>query len=196
MHTPQWIAFGLCGLLWLPQAAAQLHHDLDVSLQPGSGSIEVLDTITLEDDRPASLTFALHPALTPRLQSGNARLVELPQGTDDHDSETPRPPGSAARRYRLDLARGENRFTLRYGGRITDDPQGRDDVHTKSAGETGDIISPQGVLLSGASAWYPRIDGGMITFDLKVHLPAGWKSMSQGELLALPPDADGTPAEH
>ena len=58
----QRLVCGLTGLLWLPWvAAAQLHHALDVVLQPGTHSFQVMDTITLPEGSEGPLIFALHP---------------------------------------------------------------------------------------------------------------------------------------
>ena len=176
--------------------AAPVHHSLDVTLQPDTAGIEVRATVTLPDDHPSSLTFALHPALQPQLQDSKAQLVELPQGSDSGPSAINQSTAAAARRYRLDLAAGENSFTLHYTGSIAHALQSRGEEYARSFQETQGIIAPQGVFLSGASAWYPQIDDTLITFDLEVRLPPGWKSMSQGERLDVPPAGGSSPGEH
>jgi len=176
MQQQRSFIIGLIGLLWLPWAgAADIHHTLDVMLQPATAGIEVRDTITLPETQPSSLTFALHPALQPQLLSGNAQLVELPAVEPSS--------GLSARRYRLDLASGERRFTLHYSGSIAHSLQSRGEEYARSFEETRGIISTQGVFLSGASGWYPLFDDALLTFDLDVHLPDAWHSMSQGESL-------------
>ena len=166
-----------------------------MTLQPDTAGIEVRDTVTLPDGHPSSLTFALHPALKPQLQSDNARLVELPQRTDSSAPAFSQSTGISPRRYRLDLAHGENSFTLHYTGSIAHALQSRGAEYARSFQETQGIISPQGVFLSGASAWYPHIDDTLVTFDLEVHLPTAWKSMSQGEHLDRQPASGSTPGE-
>ena len=79
--------------------------------------------------------------------------------------------GIAPRRYRVDLAPGKSSFTLHYTGSIAHSLQSQGEEYARSFEETQGIISPQGVFLSGASAWYPQIDDRLITFDLVVHLP-------------------------
>ena len=190
------IVWLLC-LLWLPLVAtAQIHHSLDVSLQPDTAGIEVRDSVTLPEGHPSSLTFALHPALQPELLSGSARLVELAPRTDNSPSALNPSAGISPRHYRLDLAPGENSFTLHYSGNIAHTLQSRGEEYARSFQETQGIISPQGVFLSGASVWYPHIDATQVTFDLKVHLPKAWKSMSQGEHLDTRPATGSRPVEH
>ena len=190
------IVWLLC-LLWLPLVAtAQIHHSLDVSLQPDTAGIKVRDSVTLPEGHPSSLTFALHPALQPELLGDSARLVELAPRTDNSPSALNPSAGISPRYYRLDLAPGENSFTLHYSGNIAHTLQSQGEEYARSFQETQGIISPQGVFLSGASVWYPHIDATQVTFDLKVHLPKAWKSMSQGEQLDTRPATGSRPVEH
>jgi hypothetical protein len=190
------IVWLLC-LLWLPLVAtAQIHHSLDVSLQPDTAGIKVRDSVTLPEGHPSSLIFALHPALQPELLGDSARLVELAQRTDNSPSALNPSAGISPRYYRLDLAPGENSFTLHYSGNIAHTLQSQGEEYARSFQETQGIISPQGVFLSGASVWYPHIDATQVTFDLKVHLPKAWKSMSQGEHLDTRPATGSRPVEH
>ena len=190
------IVWLLC-LLWLPLAAtAQIHHSLDVSLQPDTAGIKVRDSVTLPEGHPSSLIFALHPALQPELLGDSARLVELAQRTDNSPSALNPSAGISPRYYRLDLAPGENSFTLHYSGNIAHTLQSQGEEYARSFQETQGIISPQGVFLSGASVWYPHIDATQVTFDLTVHLPKAWKSMSQGEHLDTRPATGSRPVEH
>ena len=116
---------GLICLFWLPWAAtAQVHHDLNVTLQPDVAGIEVHATITLPDTHPSSLIFALHPALEPQLQGDKAQLIELPQQTDNSQPAL-HPTAISPRRYRVNLAPGENSFTLHYTGSIAHALQAR-----------------------------------------------------------------------
>ncbi|MGB5180345.1 MAG: M20/M25/M40 family metallo-hydrolase [Gammaproteobacteria bacterium] len=201
MQKQRGFIVGLICILWLPFATAdpsvtQVHHALEVTLQPDMAAIEVRDTITLPQGHPSSLIFSLHPALQPQLQGANARLVELPQRADSKMPAVNPPAGLEPRRYRLDLAGGEHRFTLHYSGSIAHTLHSRGEEYARSFEETRGIISPQGVFLSGASAWYPLLDDTLVTFDLEVSLPEAWKSMSQGESLDPQPATGGAPTEH
>jgi hypothetical protein len=197
MQQQRGFIVGLICIFWLPwTAAAPVHHVLDVTLQPDTAGIEVRATVILPDSHPPSLTFALHPALEPQLQGDNARLVELPQRNDSSPPALQPSTGISPRRYRLDLAPGENSFTLHYTGSIAHALQSQGEEYARSFQETRGIISPQGVFLSGASVWYPHIDDSLVTFDLEVHLPQGWKSMSQGEHLDMQPASGRMPGEH
>jgi hypothetical protein len=53
--------------------------------------------------------------------------------------------------------------------------------YARGFAETEGTIQAEGVFLSGASNWYPAPENGaLVTFDLTVHLPAGWDAISQG----------------
>ena len=149
MQQQRGFIVGLIGLLWTTwAAAAPVHHSLEVTLQPGTAGIEVRDSVSLPPGHPPSLTFSLHPALTPTLPDGNARLVELAPQTDRNQPVMQAAAGSAPRRYRLELAPGENSFTLHYTGSIAHALQNRGEEYARSFQETRGIISAQGVFLS------------------------------------------------
>ena len=197
MRTQRGVIVGLICMLWLPWVAtAQVHHSLDVTLQPDTAGIEVRDTVTLPEGHPSSLTFTLHPALKPTLLSDNARLVELAPRAGSSPPALNKPAGISPRHYRLELARGEHSFTLHYTGSIAHTLQSRGEEYARSFQGTQGIISPQGVFLSGASVWYPHIDDTQLTFDLEVRLPETWKTMSQGEYLDTQPVSGRGPGEH
>jgi hypothetical protein len=186
-------------LVWAPwTAAAPLHHDLDVVLHPDTHSIEIRDTITLPDDGTDSLIFALHPELLPELLSTDADMTGLPAGTGSHLPALNISADNSAiipKRYRVKLASGTNRLTLRYKGKIRHALQQQGEEYARSFQQTQGIISTQGVFLAGSSFWYPHVDTALITFDINVQLPAGWKSMSQGERKRQVA-ADTTVSEH
>jgi hypothetical protein len=64
--------------------------------------------------------------------------------------------------------------------------------YARSFHETRGMISPEGVFLAGSSHWYPHVENRLLSFDLELHLPAGWSGMSQGDRLALPDDTHST----
>jgi hypothetical protein len=162
-------------LLWLPvPGSAELHHALVVRVDPDQHSIEVRDTITPGGDGAAGVEFALHPDLTPDRVGGGAPLVELGRASS---SDT----GLAARRFRVELAPGQQQFTLRYRGRIVHTLRQHGGDYARAFRETPGTIAPEGVFLSANSFWYPRVADQRLTFDMELQLPQGWSGMSQGE---------------
>ena len=174
--------------LWLPAlGSAELHHALVVSVDPDQHGIEVQDTINTVGDGAAGVEFALHPELTPELVGEGARLVELGRASS---SDT----GLAARRFRVELATGQQQFTLRYRGRIMHALRRQGEEYARAFRETPGMIAPEGVFLSAGSFWYPRVADQLLTFDLEIRLPKGWSGMSQGERSAGEAD-DGSRRE-
>ncbi|MDT8386025.1 MAG: M1 family aminopeptidase [Thiogranum sp.] len=156
-----------------------MHHQLDISLDPAASHIEVRDTVTLPPGAPRVLDFALHPHLEAQLTDPEGQLEELPAGTESGASQ------SAAelrpRRYRLRLPAGTQHFTLRYAGRIAHPLQQQGEEYARSFEQTRGVISSEGVFLAGSSYWYPQFANELMTFDLRVQLPAEWRGMSQGQ---------------
>jgi hypothetical protein len=182
MYLKRRIIIGLVLLVCLPWSAhAGLHHDLVVFLDLDNATIEVRDTLKLPPDRPSSLIFSLHPGLEVQLLNDNAKLTELTSKAAHLLAQSEQSHGIYPRRYRVDLANAENSFTLHYKGSIAHALQNQGEEYARSFQQTQGIISPQGVFLSGSSVWYPQVDDGLISFDMKLNLPQDWKSMSQGE---------------
>jgi hypothetical protein len=176
-------------LLWLPPAAgAPVHHALVVGIDPERGAIEVEDSIELgAGAASAGPVFALHPALVPELAGAPGRLLELPQsGAADVAGDALVP-----RRYRVQLAPGVTRFTLRYRGRIRHPLQQQGEEYARGFRETHGVIGAEGVFLSAASYWYPRFGDALLSFDLQLSLPPGWSAMTQGERVGETVSADG-----
>jgi hypothetical protein len=181
MHLKPAFIIGLVLSLWLPwNVLANPHHDIEVRLDLQNAAIEVRDTVTLPEGDSSSLTFRLHPALQVKLLSDNAKLTATSLHSDGEDGDSRQTNTIIPRQYRVDLVNGARQFTLHYQGSIAHALQSHGEEYARSFEQTPGLISPQGVFLSGSSAWYPQIDGDLISFDLTLHLPDGWKSMSQG----------------
>ena len=182
MHIKPNLIIGLFLSLWLPWfALAVPHHDIEVRLDLEKAAIDVRDTIKLSEDHASSLTFRLHPALQVKLVSDNAELTDISQRSNVKNHGAHKSNTIIPRQYRIDLANGARQFTLHYQGSIAHALQSHGEEYARSFEQTPGLISPQGVFLSGSSAWYPQIDDDLISFDLKLHVPDGWKSMSQGQ---------------
>ncbi len=181
--SPSWCSVWLACLLWLPaHANAAVHHALDVTVDTGHGYIEVTDTITVAGDSTRKLEIALHPGLTPEMQTDGVGLTAIGRYADAHppaqaDATEDGAPEPA--RYRIELPAGQTRFTLRYHGQIQHELQQAGEEYARGFRETAGTITPQGVFLAGSSFWYPHIAGELLTFNLSLRLPQGWYGMSQ-----------------
>ena len=153
-------------LLWVSAAVTAqtnpgMTHRLQVTLEPATGSIRVVDQITLPNLSRQTPPFALHRAFRPRTAQG--AITELPHDGDD-----------LLRHYRITLERPSREVEIRYEGRL-----GVADERTMG-GMPRATVEPAGVYLDGSSAWYPRFDGPITAFTLEVDGPPGWQTVSQG----------------
>ncbi len=156
---------------------AVIHHDIKITLYPDSRRFIAEDTITLPDQPHngpnREISFELHRGLAPSIKTPDVHM----SAQSSEASESGLPPLVF---YRVALPAGLNTFTISYGGTIN-----RPDVpiaagQAQSFIENPDMISENGVFLSGDSCWYPIFDNEMITFTVRVALPVGWDAVSQG----------------
>lgn len=157
-------------LFVLEAAGSQVEHRLQVVLEPETSSLAVTDTITWPAPPQTDPVFELHAGLDPQAL-GDAKLARLGRRSGSVPYE----------RYRLELARGQRRATLRYSGRLHHplDEAGQG-VGRRRQGTPG-YIAGDGVYLSGASGWVPAfVPARPLTFDLAVRVPDAWHAVSQG----------------
>ena len=166
------VTFAYAGLAAAATQSAAIHHDIELRLDPSGGTLEVRDRISFAEPFSSSrreLVFTLNAGLVPAVEDPGARLSRT-----QADFESDR-----VNAYALKLSTGNDAVTLRYRGRLAQWP-GTD---AEAPGNAGDQVGRDGVLLTGASHWYPRFRGELISFSLRVRLPEGWTAVSQGERL-------------
>ncbi|TCT21520.1 hypothetical protein EDC35_104379 [Thiobaca trueperi] len=146
-------------------ATPLIEHQLEVSIDPVAGRLQVQDQMGLPDDEN-EWTILLHSGLDPQVTAGHAELTAL--GNREHLT--------AYRLRRLD----PGPVTLSYGGRIRHDLESIDEGMGRVRQWSRGSIGPDGIFLDGSSGWYPRIPDSLQRFRLQVQLPAGWTSVSQG----------------
>ncbi len=154
-------------------AAPVIHHDLNLSLDPKNGRLIGRDTVTLPDElitERHEVSFSLHAGLHLTLKGKQFELISLDVSHI----------GVPVQRYRLHLAPGNRRFTLRYTGAIQHRLARPDDSYGKTERATPGVISADGVYLTGRSYWYPHFADTLSTFSMEVALPVGWRAVSQG----------------
>lgn len=157
-----------------------MHHDIAATIDPDRHRLVADDTITLPSAAASdtTLTFRLHRTLEPRLLSAGAELsaLTMPDNADE------------PARYRLRLSAGTSSVRLHYEGTIR-----HDSAAARAAPESiRGAITPEGIFLGGTSHWHPDFDEATTTFDLLLHLPAGWDAVSQGERVLHERNDDGT----
>jgi hypothetical protein len=154
-------------------AAPQVHHDLEITLQPAEGRLKVQDTIIL----PApvlSTEFSLHKNLRPAPGPG---FTLTPMGEATAQAPVP------VSYFRVAFTAPTDRFTLSYEGVIQHSLEQMSQDYGGDLAQTPGLITADGVFLSIASRWFPLFGDEQLTFSLCAKLPPGWSSVSQGSAL-------------
>jgi hypothetical protein len=172
-----------------PAQKSFVHHDLTVAIDPPTHRLKVHDRIDVPGALvTAPVTISLNAALNVQAVSGGLTLLPIRsrlQGSnsgidrDDHDPAA-RVPVTA---YRIEGAVPGQELTaeLDYEGVIDYAVQDSGSEYARAFSESPGLIEPKGVYLAGSTLWVPRLSDGLITYTLAVELPAGWKSVSEGE---------------
>ncbi|KAA0589869.1 M1 family peptidase [Azospirillum oryzae] len=148
-----------------PAGAAPLHHDIDLTLDPGAGRIEAVDRLTLS---AGIQSLRLDPALTLE----EARAGDKPVAVDRRGD-----------RLVLTVPEGSGPVTLRYGGRLPGFTAG-----------TGLALDGEGAFLPGLGGWLPdpaRASEEPPTWRLSVRVPAPYVAVATGRLVEEGRDAAG-----
>jgi len=162
MNLSKTLCFLVAVFLFAPvqsRADTLLHHDLDVKISPVAHRLEASDKLSFPSGK--ELVFYLNTDLT--LDTPPPNVLQI---TNDKNTAVP------VNAYRITPDKGQTSITLHYSGVIQDD--------SEDADESAGVIAEQGVFLSGASAWYPYVEGRYLSFNMHVTLPDGWLSVSQG----------------
>jgi aminopeptidase N len=167
-----------------PQSAV-VHHDLVVTLDPPNHRLKVRDRIRIPG-AAVTATISLNADLSVQA-AGGPRLVPVRsrvQGTDtgmDRDAS-----GVPVNVYRVEGATPGQELTLdlQYEGAINFSVRQSGGEYARSFSQSPGLIEARGVYLAGSTYWVPRVDDALVTYTLAVELPAGWRSVSQGERTA------------
>ncbi len=183
-------------------AAATVHHDLEVRIQPDQNSLQVVNRVSFLDavtpDENGAYRFVLHAGLEPKVATPGWRL-QLQDGPAEAgflginattDTVSENVPLDA---YLL-IPEGESPgpVELVYGGVIHHELATQGEEYQRSFSETPGIIDDRGVFLAGASFWVPTFGDGLMTFDLVVGgLTPPWDVVSQGRRTYHEVDSEG-----
>lgn len=174
-RNANWFVSAVCLVLILNAvpafAGGPVHHDLTVTLVPGAHRITAKDVVTFPTDFPDRIEFLLHAGLDPSSPTPGVRIVKAREISEAVPLEV----------FTLFLPSGMKSFVLEYQGTINH-PLGQENKgQARGFQDTPGLISREGVYLSGASFWYPRLhETVMETFTLEVRLPSSWDAVSQG----------------
>lgn len=160
-----------------------LNHSLDISVDIKAGTIEGTDIITYKDRledidlliRNNSEVLSVFiggseinftTIATDATPSGLIRIkAELPEG--------------------VDTAKG---IRIRFRSIFPSIESARQEIRRGVAHVRDGVIGEEGVFLPSSSFWYPQEESGPASFDLKVRLPAGYTSVSEGERMSAKRD--------
>src|SRR5262245_61838014 len=167
----------------LAQPAPAVHHDLVVTLDPPNHRLKVRDRIRI----PAAVAAAdisLNADLSVQAASGGPRLATIRSRVPGADTGMDRDaPGVPVNVYRVEGANPGQELTLelQYEGAINFSVRQSGGEYARSFSQSPGLIEARGVYLAGSTHWVPRLGEALMTYALTVELPAGWKSVSQGE---------------
>ncbi len=166
-------------------------HALTIELLPETHRLIAVDHMTVELGAGPIEQLAFSLAASLQVLQIRASLESQPiKVTWTTEAETPLlPSGSQGQRVlvRLERAIPSGRtLTLRwrYEGIINDPPREPRHLRFVTPSETSGHIGPEGVYLSGETAWYPDLAGSLATFHLWVTAPRGWVAVTHGRELS------------
>jgi len=133
------------------------------------------------------LTISLNADLNVQAAPDALKLVPVrsrTQGSDPGmDREASRVPVNV---YRVEGAIPGQDLTgeLSYEGVINHAVQQSGGEYARAFSQSPGLIEARGAYLAGSTHWVPAVGDALMTYTLAVELPAGWKSVSQGERTA------------
>jgi aminopeptidase N len=172
-----------------PAQSPVIHHDLVVTLDPANHRLKVRDRIRIPGAFvSAPFTVSLNAELNVQAVSGGLRLLPVRSRVPGSDSGMDRDDHDPASRVPVNLYRVEGAMPgqeltaeLDYEGVINFAVRQSGGEYARAFSQSPGLIEPRGVYLAGSTYWVPRVGDALMTYTLAVELPAGWKSVSQGE---------------
>jgi aminopeptidase N len=168
-----------------PQSTV-VHHDLVVTLDPPNHRLKVRDRIRIPA-AVAAATISLNADLSIHAVPGGPRLVTTRSRIPGADTGMDRDaPGVPVNVYRVEGANSgqELILDLEYEGAINFSVRQSGGEYARSFSQSPGLIEARGVYLAGSTYWVPRVGDALVTYTLAVEVPAGWRSVSQGERTA------------
>src|SRR5258708_1874507 len=173
-------------------ASPVIHHDLSVTLDPTNHHLTVRDRIRVPGELGAApCAISLNADLNVQAASGGLKLFPVRPRVPGSQSGVDRDDHDPASRVPVDVYGVEGAIPgqelsgeLNYEGVINYTARPSGGEYARAFNESPGLIEERGVYLAGSTSWVPRVGDGLITYTLAVELPAGWKSVSQGERIS------------
>lgn len=172
-----------------PPPSPLIHHDLAVTLDPASHRLAVRDRLRVPGALvTAPFDLSLNGDLTIRAVSGGLKLVPMASQLKGSDSGIDRDDQDPASRvpvkvYRVEGATPGQELSgeIDYEGAVNYTVRAPGAEYARAFSDSPGLIEERGAYLAGSTYWVPRFGDALMTYTLAVELPAGWKSVSQGE---------------
>ena len=172
-----------------PSQSPVIHHDLAVTLDPASHRLKVRDRIRIPGAFvTVPFTISLNADLNVQAEPGGLKLVQIGSRVPGSDSGMDRDDHDPASRVRVNVYRVEGAVPgqeltgeLTYEGVINYSIRQSGGEYARAFAQSPGLIESRGAYLAGSTHWVPRVGNALMTYSLAVDLPAGWKSVSQGE---------------
>ncbi|MCG3135817.1 MAG: hypothetical protein HMLKMBBP_03583 [Planctomycetes bacterium] len=158
-------------------------HDLTVRFEPAEAKLAATDVVRLRRDGGGPLVFTLHSKLAISAAAVDGAAVTPEKVSDDGWRTT----------WKVDVPAGDApgaSLRIEYAGTVHDGVAKSGDLSFVVGDDSRGAIMTRGIYLAESSAWYPN-DGGMATFVVRTHDPAGFSVVTQGTRHA--PPAPGEP---
>ncbi len=169
-----------------PAVPKRVRHTMQVTLDPRSHRLAVVDEIALPSGTPAE--FLLNGSL--RLTESEPAVSEIPLGETQkffgiNAGET----GSSGLQLKRYRATGSPvSVKVAYEGVFDFGLADQKEEYTRGFRETSGLLNDQGVYLAGSGFWYPYLSRELIDFNVEVAQPEGWHVVSQGNGTSRGPD--------
>jgi hypothetical protein len=170
-----------------------LHHDIEAVVEPSASRIEVTDQLQLS--KPPDPTRPLHLLLHRDLEVDSVLLgsrsleVERTQGFQPRHFWR-RPDYERMRDYAIATELivqpppegwpADPHLTLQYAGAVYDSLRPPEVAYSRGFETTTGLVDSRGAYLAGSTFWLPWRGENPFRYRLRVRVPAGWESMSQG----------------
>lgn len=172
-----------------PSPSPVIHHDLAVRFNSATHHLKVRDRIGIPGALvTAPFTISLNADLNVQAVSGGLKLVPIRSRVPGSNSGKDRDDHDLASRVPVNVYRVEGAIPgqelageLDYEGVINYAVQNSGGEYARAFSQSPGLIEDRGVYLAGSTHWVPQIGDALMTYTLAVELPAGWKSVSQGE---------------
>jgi hypothetical protein len=152
-----------------------LSHQMDVTVEPSTSSLIVVDNVQIRLKRSAVKCRFL---LSPKLKVSNISLAET-------SVPFKRVQGNGESLVEVEIGRHKDKdleLVWTYSGIIKAPVKGEGGLSFVRGEESEGRITDEGVYLAPQSGWYPDHPESLASFDLKVSLPEPFVAVSQGRL--------------